>query len=318
MFARLPILSVLGSLVLLGSAQAGLTCHPLVFDAGTLRSGPTIVHTFVLQNPSRETIEIHDLKAGCGCLKPSIDRRVLRTGERAAVRVEVSTVTQPEGANRWRVTVLHSRGELPLEIRAHLTRDVAIQPAALVVNTNRPISHTFTLSEKRPQPLEVRGASVSSPHMQARIAPPRRIDDTWVRTVSLEVLPTCPDGRHEGVVCVYTGDPDCPELKVPFTIHQRSSGKVRPVPEAVELVGQGPLPARIVLLGGEGPVLVEQVEPSHEAIRCTFAAGPGERSTLRVLVDANKLPPGSFEGSVKVHLRQPKDATVELPVRVAR
>lgn len=318
MFARLPIPCILGLLLLSSAARADLACSQPTFDAGSLRSGPSLVHAFVVRNEGRHTVEVHELKAGCGCLKPVIDRRTLRPGEQATVKVEVGTVTQPEGPNRWRVTVLHSRGELPLEVQARLTRDVSIQPAALVANTTRPTTHTFTLAERRERPLEVRGASCSCPHMAARVDPPRREADGWVRNVSLSVLPTCPDGRHEGVVRVHTSDAGCPELKVPFTIHQRSAGRVQAAPPAVELVGGGPLPARIVLLSGDGAVLVERVEPGHEAIRCTFAAGPGQRATLRVVVDHEKLPPGAFEGQVKVHLRQPSGAAVEVPIRVTR
>jgi hypothetical protein len=315
MRALLPALCILA---VLRSARADLVCPRPTFDAGALRTGAALTHAFVVRNEGRDPVEVRELKAGCGCLKPAIDRRVLRPGEQATVSVEVGTVTQPEGLNRWRVTVRHARGELPLEVLATLTRDVTIRPAALVANTTRPTTHTFTLAERRERPLEVSGASCSCPHMEARVDPPRRDGDGWVRTVALSVRPTCPDGRHEGVVSVHTGDPACRELKVQFTIHQRSPGRVQPAPPAVELVGGGPLPARVVLLGGDGVVLVERVEPSHPAVRCTFAAGPGERSTLRVAVDHQKLPPGPFEGRVKVHLRQPPGATVEVPVRVAR
>lgn len=318
MSARLPVFCILATLLVVGEGRAELVCEEPPFEFGEMRSGAVIGHTFSLHNQGPDPIEIRELKAGCGCIKPVIDRHMLRPGERATVRVEVSTVTQPAGPNRWAVLVRHSRGELTLEMRARLVRDVSIEPAALVADTTRPITHTFTLTEKRERPLEVRASTCSCPHMEARVDPPRRDGDIWSRHVSLSVLPTCPDGRYEGVVCVHTADPQCPELKVPFTITQRSPGRVQAGPPGVELVGSGPLPARVIQLRGDGAILVERVEPSHEAIRCTFAAGPGERSTLRVVVEHEKLPPGAFEGKVKVYLRHPPGEVVEVPVHVVR
>ena len=63
------------------------------------------------------------------------------------------------------------------------------------------------------------------------------------------------------------------------------------------------------------PVALDEIV---SAIRCTWAAGPGSRSTLRVLVDRERLPSGRFEGRVRVHLRQPAGGVVEVPVTVVR
>jgi hypothetical protein len=326
MTARLPILCILCAALGAGATRAELTCQEPRFHAAQVRIGVALRHRFVVVNAGARAVQVTEVKPGCGCLKAVIDRNALAPGERAAVEVEVNTVTQAAGPNGWGVLLRYRDGEqdaeLPLHVTAELVPDVSLQPAALVVHTGSAIAHTLTLSERRDRPLEVRAAVTSCPHVQARADVPRRDGDCWKRTVTVEVLPGCPDGRHEGVVCLHTADPACPELKVPFTVVKRSPARVRPAPEAVDLMaaGEGPLPARIVLLGsGDGSaVLVERVEPAHPAIRCTFAAGPGPRSTLRVLVERDGLPPGRFESGVRVHLRQPPGEVVIVPVSVTR
>lgn len=308
-----------------GAARAELICPQPRFDAGRLRTGVSLRHRFVLANRGKETIRIVEVKPGCGCLKPALDRDVLAPGEEASVSVEVGTVTQAEGKNSWRVLVRYregrAEGELPLHVEADLVADVSIRPAALLLHTSTAIGHTLTLVERRETPLTVRAAS-SCPQVDVRVEPPALDGEAWRRAVHLQVRADLPDGRHEGVVCLYTDDVSCPELKVPFTIVKRCRGAVTPTPAAVDLLlsGQAPLPARVVLLGAAdgAPVLVGRVEPSHASIRCSFAEGPGPRSTLRVQVDREKLPEGGFAGAVRVHLRQPAGQVVEVPVHVVR
>ncbi len=311
--------------LLAGAGRAELVCPQPLFDAGQQRTGVSLRHRFVLVNRGTEAVRIVEVKPGCGCLKPVLDREVLAPGEQAGIAVEVGTVTQAEGRNSWRVLVRYrqgeAEGEVPLRVEADLVRDLTMQPAALLIHTSTAIRHALTLTERREKPLTVVSAT-SCPHVEVVVGTPAREGEVWRRTVTVEVQARLWEGRHEGVVCLYTDDASCPELKVPFTIVKRSEKAVTPTPAAVDLLltGQAPLPARMVLLGAAdgSPVLVERVEPSHTCIRCSFAEGPGARATLRVQVDREKLPGGKFTGAVRVHLRQPAGQVVEVPVQVVR
>ncbi|MFO0928946.1 MAG: hypothetical protein U0736_18315 [Gemmataceae bacterium] len=114
-------------------------------------------------------------------------------------------------------------------------RDVAIEPAALLLHTAAPLRAAFTLTESGEQPLAVRAAACTSPHLRLHPEAPRRRADGWQRRIEVEVLPTLPPGRHEDVMVLYTGDPRCPELKAPLTVVKQSAARVQPSPEAVRL-----------------------------------------------------------------------------------
>ncbi|MFO0879238.1 MAG: DUF1573 domain-containing protein [Gemmataceae bacterium] len=322
MASRIFVLAL--GLGLLGPAalRADLLCDVPVVQMGTVRTGAVLRATFQVRNAGNAVIQVRDVKTGCGCIQARLDATDLAPGQQARVAVEIHTVTQAAGFNRWGVTLRHSAGETRLEVNAQLERDITLEPAAVVLHIDRAACHTFRLTEAREQPLTLQGVTTSSPHVEATAHVASRQEGRWQREVTLQVKVSCPAGRHEGVVCVYTTDPACPELRVPFTIVKQQRGAVPIAPSAVEQVASypGQLPARIVLLGrGEGePVVVDRVEPGHPAIRCTFCEGPGVRSTLRVVVDASKLPPGPFEGGITVHLRQPAGARVEVPVRITR
>lgn len=306
-------------------AAAQLACPQPQIDLGDQRSGVALKARFTLTNQGTDALTITAVKPGCGCIKAAIDRKALKPGEHAVLDAEVQTVTQPAGANSWRILVRTRQGatdnELSLTLAARLTRDLYIQPASLVVETASARTHTFTLTERRDKPLRT-GAYTSSPHAQVRLGTPRRIGDVWQRAIDLDLPASAPSGTHEGVICLRTDDAACPELTVPFKLVKHAANQVTASPAMVEqiLPAKGSPPAKMILLSTpEGsPVLVDRVEPAHPCIRCTFAEGPGPRSTLRVQVQREKLPAERFESCVRVILRQPEGAVITVPVSVVR
>lgn len=312
------------SVALAGAGRAELVCPQPIHDAGELRTGAPLRHRFVLTNAGGAAAEITAVKPGCGCLAARTERTHLAAGETTTVAVEVNTVTQAAGPNAWRVTVHYREGDevrpLPLAITARLVRDVAIEPAALLLHTAAPLRAAFTLTEITDQPLVLRAAACASPHLRLHAEAPRRRPGGWERRIEVEVLASLPAGRHEDVAVLYTGDSRYPELKAPLTVVKQAARPVQLAPETVRLSAAPgvPLPARIILLRGanDSPVEVERVEASHPCLQTTTARGPGTHSTLRLRIDETRLPPGPFTGSVRVLLRQPAGEELTLPVQV--
>jgi hypothetical protein len=306
-----------------GALRADLRCPEPLFQAGEVRGGAPLVHRFRLLNAGPTPVEVTEVKPGCGCLRPQLDRRVFRPGESGTLTVEVNTLTQPEGPNTWRAVVRLAGGgqaELPLFIAAVVVSEVSVRPATLVVYTDTALGHELTLRDRRPRPLTVKAAVTTCPHVRARVSGPRRDEaNGWLWSVALEVQAGCPEGRHEAMLHLHTADPTYAELKVPFTVVKRAPQRVSAVPAEVSLLGAHgqALPARVVLLGSsdERPVEVEGVEVSHPAVRCTWAPGPGPRATLRIQVEAARVAGDSLQASVRVRLSKPGPQTLVIPVR---
>ena len=319
---NLLILCTLSIFALPAGLRAELECPRPVVDLGDVRSGVVLRPVFVLRNTGTHTLEIREVKPGCGCLKARLESHRLAPGEQIQLHAEIHTVTQAEGPNRWRVEVRWQRGdrheELHLEAKAQVQTEVTIRPARLVVHTSSGHSHPFTLSERADRPREIVGIESSLPHVRCEPSRARREGDGWQRTLTLEILPTLPDGRHEGVLCVHTKDPACPEWKVPFTVVKHGSHRLQASPAQVEVPGPA-FPARIVLVSAtDSPVRIERVEPDADWMRCSFCEGPGERSTLRVVIQRDRLPAGTVQGLLRVYRANSAEAPLEIPVRVVR
>jgi hypothetical protein len=309
-------------LALAGAARADLVCDRPEYDAGHVRGGVAVIHTFTLTNHGKETAEVGEPRTGCGCMLPVVGRRTLAPGESTTVRAEIHTVTQTAGPNEWRMLVPYvmpsQQGEVLLVVRAEVTPELSISPATVILHVDRAISHSLTLLERRDQALVLRGAATTCPQVQARVSQPEASSQGWRRAITLEVGPDCPEGRHEHALVVYTTDPNYPELKVPFTVVKRAPDTVRASPAEVEWRGLrgDPLPSRIVLLssGSEKPIEIEGVTTSHECLECRYASGPGRRATLRIVCDGP--PPAGLAGEVRVHVKGPTPGVLTIPVRV--
>src|SRR5262245_12040168 len=73
---------------------------------GDVKAGPPLIHTFELwHNAPAGIVTITKVEAGCGCLRQTLSSGVLQPGERAKLTLEVNTLTQPDGPNRWQIAV---------------------------------------------------------------------------------------------------------------------------------------------------------------------------------------------------------------------
>src|SRR4051812_20577186 len=113
---------------------APLLCATPTAARGEVKGGPPLSHTFELTHKGTGTLTIAKVEAGCGCLRQTLTANKLQPNETAKLTIEVNTLTQPDGQNRWQVAVTYQidtpgtpaqTGELLLQITANLSREVS-------------------------------------------------------------------------------------------------------------------------------------------------------------------------------------------------
>jgi hypothetical protein len=305
------------------TARADLTFANPAVDVGQVRSGAPLKQTFAFVNDGATPVEITDLRTGCGCVKPKLEKRTYVPGERGEVVLEVHTLSQPAGEHTWRLHLAYRAGgearEAELSVRGRVVTEVTVRPVALTILTGRAAAHEIVLTDLRERPLGVTGVHTSSAYLKAAVGQTTTDGDGHrVVKIALSLSPSCPEGRHEETVAILTDDAGYRELTVPVTVVKRPQQAVTASPAAVSLSaprGQ-PVPSRIVLLrpAGAGAVEVGRAEADDPAVVCTWAPGPDRCATLKVSIDRTKLPADGLHSAIHVHISKPVSETVTVPV----
>jgi hypothetical protein len=306
-------------------APAPLQAEAPIVDRGEIRAGTILDQAFTLKNLGRDEITIADVEVGCGCLRPRVSSTTVAPGASTEVRVEVNTISQPAGANAWKVTVRYLRGpdnktahELELIQKARIVREINVDPVALYLSIDRETSHAITISDRRAKPLTVSEARCGHKHVKTQLsAVGVNARGERIQQIHVTVSDECPSGFHSEVVQLLTDDPDYRELRIPLTIVRKAPGQVTATPESITLrLGQGQKAASgLVRLRDpdDRTVVVEKLEVDDPALRTKWAPGPGSMATLRLGIDL----PGeraSGIGSVRVYVKEPKPQILVIPV----
>lgn len=320
------LVGISAALLLAGSAapaRGGLHFAQPDVDAGEVCSGKRLEHVFAFVNDGPAAVEIVDVHASCGCLRPKMPHRVYQPGEHGSLRLEVNTLDQGEGPKTWQVHLRYrtagAEAETGVQMTARVKAEVTVRPAVVTVYADSAVGHELVLTDFRPHPLAVADVRTTSPHLQSRVTSTSQ-DEAGHRVykIGLQVAAALPEGRHDETVSIYTDDREYAELRVPVTVVKRARNRVVARPAEVSLVappGQ-PVPSRIVLLehAEHEAVVVAGVDTDNPAVTCRWAAGPGTMTTLRIMVDRSRVSGTELRTTLRVHLARPTPQDVLIPV----
>jgi hypothetical protein len=283
-------------------------------DLGALRGGPVYEHRFEFANDSTEPLEIVDIRLGCGCLQPVLDRRLYQPGEKGVLLLRLRTLGQPAGQRTWNAQVQYRQGtktgEVTLMLGASIRNEVTVEPSILAMSIETALGQVVTITDHRPAPLKVINVLASSPAIRVKT----EAEGKNVTRVRLEVRGAeLSANRQEEMLNIYTDDPGYRHLQVPITLMKASRLTVSATPEHVEIHGTG---SKLVRLRAEGDrkITVERADADHAAVKCTWASGPGNDATLKVAVDGAGLKSTDMKINVRIQLREPVAAMLTIPV----
>jgi hypothetical protein len=307
-------------------ARAELRFTQPTADAGQVKCGVPLAHEFAFGNTGPGAVEIVEIQASCGCLRPQLEQRLYNVGEGSKLRIEVNTLTQAAGPHSWRTVVRYREGnethEMALILTATLVAEISVQPSELVIFADHAVTHELRVTDSRAKPFTITAVQSTAPKLTLRLTDEKQdAEGGLTRTIRLDVAEDFPEGRHEETVEIHTDDPLYRDLKVPVRIVKRSRQRFTALPAEVALSaprGQ-PIPSKIVLIrdSENGSIEIERLTPSDAAIGCTWARGPGGNATLRITVDRSRLSSDGLRGKVQVQIGKPAAETVTIPVMVA-
>ena len=305
--------------------RAELICPEPSFNAGHLLAGKPFKHLFALNNQGKEAIHILEALPSCGCLRPTLSKTILNPGEAITLPIEIHTLTKPQGAHRFSINIRYKEAgeikELALEVKALIQVEVEVTPAASAIFTDRAITHTFSVKDMRAKPMRIIAADSSNARVTFQIHPPTLNENKEsIQTITVFISELLTPGKHDLWIHLVSDDASYGEMKIPLTIVKRDGKLASAAPSRLYLEGSVGIPfgAKMVRINKAGtePVKVDKVECSHPAFKCTWAQGPGDDATIRLLLDEKKLPPGETIAELRVLLKGHQTQSVIIPVNI--
>ncbi len=298
-----------------------LTCDPPAVNLGKLRSGPAISHRFTLINRSEAEVRIVHLRPSCGCLASRLSGKILKPGDAIDLVVQVNTISQPEGVNLWTTTVfyrvagLDTDHSLDLQIRAELTREVAIQPATVSLSGKPGLAHAVQLIDRRTSPMEILNVNPSSSRLKVRDEGSwQRAEAEWVRTFHLRMSADCPPGRHDDFIQIVARDPDYRDVRIPVTLNRTDRQRVVASPPEVLWTARHNEFRVILHDRDDQPIEIEGIWSDDPAIMARYPSVAQRRPTIQLGRLSDQQPrPWSL---IRVQLRQPERKTLVIPITI--
>ncbi|MCA9062536.1 MAG: DUF1573 domain-containing protein [Planctomycetaceae bacterium] len=233
---RLPVLSI---------SERPVT---LVFDEYLLSYGeypieprPLLEPAFHFRNIGKFPVSIEELIPSCGCITPQLTKTEIPPGADGYIKLPIRTANEPPGPHEYSLTVRYRDTETryaDLSVKVVLPEQkVTVTPQALLVmgSSSTHQTHEISVSDMRDQPLNVIGASCTSPLIG--VEPGAVRIQAAGRQIPLTVTfpEQLPPGRHHGVIQIDTDDDEYPQLFVPLMV----TGSPRSADQKVEVSPPG-------------------------------------------------------------------------------
>lgn len=274
-------------------------------DFGTVARGSDTSYKFAAKNIYKQDIELLSVKSSCGCTTPTIEKKVLKTGEVGYVTATFNTrtFTGIHGATltvevRWNDNGHWLTGEAQLRVDGNIRGDVVFTPGAVKFDS-------VDQGTKAEQKLEVKYAGRSnwkivdvrgaSDAIEVELTPTQRYSGRVAYDVLVRLKDTASAGYFNDQLVLVTNDEDNP--RIPIYVGGRIVPQISVSPESLLLgeVAQGQQISKKIIVVGKKPFKIVSFQCNDED---SFQFKTDNQSKERHIVDIT-FNPKKNAGSVK-------------------
>jgi hypothetical protein len=298
----------------------------LIFDRefvalGRVEVAGDLIQEFPFKVAGEAPVQILDLKASCGCITPTLSKRVYGPGERDTLVFGIHAASQSEGKKRFQVSLSYRQtGDVvtvPIFVDVELYRPIAVEPSTLLVHVSgeRPFRQSLTVRHQRGEPLGEIRASVSTPKMVARVLP-GVAGESSQRRVEVQLATDFPMGKTDERILLHIDGDKPVDIVVPVSVVRASRIKVLPeVLHAHARGGQAPSWQVLVSDARGEPIRIDRIEGPGSIVRVSYPKEATKACRLQVKIDP-QASATKIDESITVHLAEPIATKLVLPVRV--
>ncbi len=234
-------------------------------DFGSVGRNAKADHSFVIENIYEEPVHIAAVRSSCGCTKPILEKRTIKTWEKAELIAQFNTRSFIGNKNAVITVVIDQPfyAEVQLTVQGHIRSDIVVEPGEVnfgevPVGTKRELPIRISYAG-RPnwEIVDVRG---NSDFLSVRLDPVKRQGNLTSYTMHVTVLDKAPAGDLNDELIVVTNDPKDNEFTLPTTAKIAAPVTVTPMQIALGEVSEGKLKADRFIVKGNRPFRITEIQ----------------------------------------------------------
>ncbi len=288
---------------------------------GTVARGADTVYKFPVKNIYKQDIELVSVRSSCGCTSPSLEHKLLKTGETGYVVAKFNTRTF-DGVHsatltvdvQWNDNGTIRSGEAQLQVHGDIRSDVVFQPGAIKFDN---VDQGAKAEQKvrvtyagRPdwKITDVRGASDD---LEVELTETGRQSGRVAYDLLVRMKDSAPAGYFNEQLVLVTNDGSNP--RIPLHVEGRVVPEISVAPEALRFgdVANGATVPMKVLVRGKKPFKIVKVDSPSGAFEFKTDDQSSPRHVVEV-VFAGTESPGAVKEPIHIttDLGEAFDATV--------
>jgi hypothetical protein len=210
----------------------------LVFDQyyvnlSDLHNTARVEAWFRFKNCGKAPARITKLEPSCGCLNPKVEKRAYLPGEDCEFSLGVLTTRETAGPHDYSLIIDYEDPKprsATVAFKVVVRREVTVRPSQLLIYQGDGVEtkRTIVITDMRPTPFRVTGATCKSPLVKYRVGP--AVDDPDAgreTTIYITVAAHVPkEGVHTAVM-LSTDDPRYPRIPIPIWIGDMPNSSIQ-------------------------------------------------------------------------------------------
>ena len=256
-------------------------------DFGVVARGAKVEHRFIVENIYEEDAHIQSVSSNCGCSSPQVNRKLLKTWEKAEVLVTVDT-RGFYGRKDATITVVFDKpfpAEVQLHVRTYIRSDIVVQPGVVSfgpVTQGAEAKQSVAVSYAGRGDWRIERVESVNPSIEASVVETSRTAGQVAYSLSARLKPDAPPGYIRDQLVLVTNDYDARSSRVPVSVEGLvvSSLSVRPSPLMMGATEVGKPITRNLVVQGRAPFKIVAARCGDERFECRL---PGDAKAAQVL-----------------------------------
>lgn len=243
-------------------------------DFGTVARGSDTSFKFAAKNIYKQDIELLSVRSSCGCTSPTVEKKVLKTGEIGYVTAvfNTRTFTGIHGATltvevRWNDNGNWLHGEAQLRVDGNIRGDIVFTPGAVKFDSvdqgskaEQKVEVTYA-GRSNWKIVDVRGAS---DNIEVELTQTQRYSGRVAYDVLVRLKDSAAPGYFNDQLVLVTNDEENP--RIPIYVGGRIVPQISVSPESVMLgeVAQGQHASKKFIVSGKKPFKITSFQCADE------------------------------------------------------